>query len=317
MADRWLSARAAALVAAVLLVGTVAGLALRTLAPPRITLETMDDQLGIHEFSDRGRCELRARNASRPWVTHQRDFPCEFSWKFVGHRQGTTRLHEQLYDVGQKRVVSIPGLERGDLQEWYTVRNRIFAEDAYRYTFSDEAGAFSPPPGARDRVTLGLVESGGRPDGDPQLLVARTFEERGVDERAGLDAVHWNSSYRRARIQWHGYDQLRTEHVDAWVDRPTGFVLDNRVHVVIEVTPDQLARTSGAPLPPDLHGGEPVKVLELSFATTADSMQAHAEQIRRFHLLMGILFNGHLVGAAAGIGAVAFGAVAWRRRGTG
>lgn len=302
-----------ALAAAVML-GAVAGAAVTAWAvfPSWMGLEAMETRLGVDTFSDAGTCDLFARNASDPLETIDRTFPCRFRWRFVDHGDGTTRLHEALVDLDRDRVVEIPGMENGKLQEWYTVRSRMFADDAYRYTFSDQAGVFTPPPGARDRVTVGLVTSGGRPDGEPRLLVARSFEEVGVDPKAGIEAVHWNASYRRERITWHGVDQYRSEHADAWIDRDTGFLLENRVRVHVEMTPGQMAKAAGGSGPDDVVGsGEPMTVLRLDYATTEASTEAHAEEVRRFGRLVGLVETGPLIALGAAAGATV---IVWRDR---
>lgn len=314
VADPWIGSKGAWLIAAILGIGAISGFAVRGLVPQQITLETMDETLGVHGFGDHGTCQLFARNASDPARTIERTFPCEFTWEFVGHCDGTTRLHEALYDREKDRVVRIPGLDNGEMEEWYRVRSHMFHDDAYRYTFDSSAGVFTPPPGAGGSLTVGLVTSEGRPDGDARLLVRRTIDEQGTATIEGIETVHWNGSYRRHRVQWHGHDQYRTEHADLWIDRDTGFALRSRVHVLVEMTPDQMLRSFDAPLPPDLHGGEPVRVLELTFETTPASTQDHAEQVRRFDRLMLVVFQGHIWGTAVGLAAIA---AAWtaRRRG--
>lgn len=300
--------------AAAVVLGVVAGAALTASAmfDGWMSLETMETSLGVGTFSDTGTCDLFARNASDPLETIDRTFPCRFQWRFVDHTDGATRLHEALIDLERDRVVEIPGMDNGELEEWYTVRSRMFGDDAYRYTFSDDAGVFTPPPGARDRVTVGLVTSQGRPDGEPRLVLARSFEEVGTDTRAGIETVHWNASYRRERVTWHGVDQYRSEHADAWIDRGTGFLLENRVRVHIEMTPGQMAQAAGGESSGDLGTtGEPMTVLRLDYETTDESMEAHAEEVRRFGRLLGLVQAGPLIALVAGGGAAA---IVWRDR---
>lgn len=302
-----------AAVAAAGLLATVAVAAAVAAAwlPGAMSLQTLDETLGVPAFEDRGTCELWARNASDPLETVQRTFPCRFAWSFLDHDDGTTRLHEALYDEDRDEVLRIPGLPRGNLEEWYEVRSAMYAGDAYRYTFDPGAGVFAPPPDRHDRVAVGLVTSGGRPDGAPRLLLVRDLVEVGTGRRGGLDAVHWNATYRRAEIVWHGHEQLRSEQQDLWVDRRTGFVLSNRVRVVVEMTPAQLLRATGVPVPGDL-GGEPLRMVELTYESTPASTADHAAKVRSFHRLMALAWDGPAIALAAGSGAVVAGVGARR-----
>lgn len=297
--------------AAVLAVAAVAFLATATVVPGSVSLGTLEEQLDMTGFADTGTCDLRARNASNPLVEVQRTFPCRFAWTFVSHGDGTTRIHEKLVNLDADRVVRIPGLERGNLEEWFTVRNRLFADDAYRYDFDPGAGVFTPPPRARDEVDVGFVTSGGRADGSPRLQLIRSFREMGTETVEGVDVVHWNASYRRRPIRWHGYDQLRTEHVDAWIHRPTGLALRNEVHVLVEMTPAQMARVHGIPAP---DGGEPIRTLELTYRTSPASTRDHAAKVQDLRWSLWPVENGLWAGAASGAGALGLAWLGWRAR---
>lgn len=314
------SAQAALAGLAVLLaVAGVAAAAAAVAVPPRLSLAFLDGTLGVDAFRDEGVCEVWRRNASDPGNPDEDRFRCAFALEFEEHRDGTTLVHQVLRNLDRDRVVRVPGTDPPRLEEWFPVVSSMRGDDAWSYAYEgareEGAGVFTPPPGARGNVTVGWVTSNGSRDGEPRLQVARTYREEGVETVEGVEAVRWSSFFHRQRVVWHGQEQLRTEEAETWTDPRNGFTLRKDRTTIVEMTPAQLAANEDLPAPPGAEGGEPVKVAEVSYRTTAASTAEHADQIRSYERLMGLVGDGVWIGVALGVGAaVAGGAAVVRAR---
>lgn len=303
---------AAALLAAV----GLAAAGLGVLTPSHLSLAQMDQALGVEAFRDEGSCKVWRRNPSDPGNPEERTFRCSFSFEFVEHRERTTLVHRVLRNLDRDRVVRVPGADPPRIEEWFPVVSAATGPDAWSYAFpgGEKAGVFTPPPGARGTVEVGVVTSNGSRSGTPRLLVERTYREADVETVEGVEAVRWVASYRREEVVWHGQEQLRSLTSTTWTDPRNGFTLAKRRTVVVEMTPDMMARNRGYTAPPGAEVGEPVKVAEVAYRTTEEAREGHAEDIRSYEGLMGWVERGPAIGAGFGLAAAVLGAAAWRGR---
>lgn len=305
--------QATALVFAGLLgVGAIAGAVAPSIAPDLMTMETMADWMEVDRYQDRGTCDVWVTNMSNPTERIERDFACSFFWDWSLYQDGEAYVHEALYDLEKEQVFEVPNMARGNLEEFYHVDGHMLTRDALTFQADGVSGAgvLMPPPGARDNVTMGWVASGGERGGEQRLIAARDLQEVGTQQVEGLEAVAWNSTVDRERVTWHGYDVYMTEHVDMLSDPKTGWVLEMQRHVVVEMTPSQMAAASGNPLPPAFEGtGEPERVMELTYRTSAGAIDDHAAQAKEFRRMMWPIEDGETIdnvaGASAGFLAVA------------
>lgn len=308
-------------VLATVLVAAGAAVAVGLVAPGNLSLAQMDRFLGVGALRDEGHCQVWRRNAGDPGDPEERAFRCSFASEFVEHREGTTLVHQVLRDLDRDRVVRVPGADPPRLEEWFPVVSSSVGPDAWAYAFpgGEEAGVFSVPPGARGAVEGAEVTSNGSRNGEPRILVERTYREAGVETVEGVEAVRWEASYHREEAVWHGQEQLRTLSSTTWVDPRNGIVLAKHRTQVVEMTPAMMARNQGYEAPPGVDEGEPVKVAEVTYRTTEDAREGHAAQVRDYERLKGLLADGPALGTVLGLAGLGVGAAAvgLGRRGAG
>lgn len=200
-------------------------------------------------------------------------------------------------------------MDRGNLEEWYRVDGHMLTEDAlsFQVTAPRDPGVLMPPPGAKDRVTMGWVSSGGEPDGQEVLVHPRELVETGNRSYQGIDTVVWESSFQRERVTWHGYDVLLSEDVELTSDPRTGWILEMERDVLVEMTPGQMADAFGFQLP--VEEGEPRAVMELVYKTTEEGIADHVEEDRFFRRLVTPIEEHRAVAGISSVPAALFGSV--------
>lgn len=287
-------------------VGAAVGTVAPDLADDAMTMATMSDWMGEDRYQDRGTCDFHAVNMSNPTDEIERDFACSFYWDWSLYQDGDAYVHEVLYDLEEDEIFQVPEMERGRMHEFYHVDGHMLTEDALTFQRADpEAGVLMPPPGARGNVSMGWVESGGERGGHERLVLARDLQEVGTQQVDGLEAVRWNSTVEREPVTWHGYEAYMTEHVTLVNDPETAWVLEMRRHVLVEMTPAQMADAFGQP-PPSALGdpGGPEPVMELTYRTSAAAIDDHADKAREFQRMMWPIDHGdeidNVAGASAG-----------------
>ncbi len=292
----------AGLVGVTALVGALAP----SMAGDVMTMATMNDVMDVDRYQDRGTCDFWARNMSNPTDEIDRDFACSFYWDWSLYQEGDAYVHEVLYDLEKDEIFQVPEMDRGRMHEFYHVDGHMLTEDALTFqNAGPDAGVLMPPPGARDNVSMGWVESGGERGGEERLVLPRDLQEVGTSTIDGIEAVHWNSTVERELVTWHGYEAYMTEHVDLVNDPKTAWVLEMKRHVLVEMTPAQMADAFGQPLPAALGDpGEPMPVMELTYRTSAGAISGHADKSHEFRRMMWPIETGedleNIAGASAG-----------------
>ncbi len=293
------------LVAMALVAGlsSAAGVYAPKLAPDLMTMETMEELFGTNRYEDRGTCDFWVVNMTQPNERIERDFACSFYWDWSLYQGGNAYVHEALVDLEQGEVFRVPHMDRGNMEEWYHVDGHMLTDNALAFTNTTggDAGVLMPPPGARGELTMGWVSSGGIYGGPEQLIVARPLIEQGNETIEGLETIQWESHVDRARVSWHGYDVYLSEDVSLASDPKTGWVLEMYRHVLVEMTPGQMAEAFGLPLPADPGGLEPI--MELTYQTTPGAIGQHAEENRGFRSLMAPIEHGDDIARVGGASA--------------
>lgn len=288
----WTLRRLATVAYLVAVAGTAAAAAgplVPAMAPGMMTMETMDRAFGVGRYEDEGRCDFWVTNMSMPTERIERAFDCGFFWDWTAQVDGYHYVHEALVDRETGLVFEVPEMPRGNLEEWYRVDGHMLTAEALRFATPD-AGVLMPPPGSRGQLVMGWIESGGRRGGEERLLVPRELREVGVEEVAGIETVHWESAHERVPVVWHGYDAYLTEEVALWSDPKTAWILKMERHVVVEMTPAQMAKSQGVDPPPSLAGtgpmNEPQPVMELQYRTVESGTAKHREETLFFQSLV-------------------------------
>lgn len=286
------------------------GLAAPPVAPDVMTMETMANHMGQERYQDRGSCDLWVVNMSFPADQIERTFPCSFYWDWSHRDDGTAYVQEALLDLEEDAIFEVPEMDRGRMEEWYHVDGHMLTDEALSFTLEadEEPGVLMPPPGTEDQAIMGWVTSGGERGGEESLLHPRELEAVEDTRREGLEVRYWQSSFARERVTWHGYDVYMTEEVDMWQDPRTAWVIEMRRHIVVEMTPKQMAEAVGQPTPPG-PDGEPQQVMEFTYRSSPEAMAEHAETARTFRNLMFPIENGPVLGQVGVASAIAFGSL--------
>lgn len=277
------------------------------LAQDVMTMETMDRAFEVGRYEDVGRCDFWVVNMSKPDERIERSFGCGFFWDWRTHDAGVAYVHEALVDHETGRAFRVPGMERGNMEEWYHVDAHMLTPDALRFAIPD-AGVLMPPPGARASLVMGWVESGGERGGEQRLVHPRDLRETAQEEVLGIPTVKWESRFERQPARWHGYDVFLSEEVALWSDPRTAWILKMERHVVVEMTPAQMAAVLGAPPPAPLPGAldGPQPVMELTYRTVDEGTAKHREETLFFQGLVAWIERAPaLVRPAMGVATVA------------
>lgn len=268
----------------VVVAGLVGTLMIPHVAPHAMTMGTMDAMMGVDRYQDRGRCDFWVVNMSFPAERIEREFPCGFHWDWSTRDDRGAYIQEALLDHERGAIFEVPNMERGRMEEWYHVDGHMLTDDALAFTTVDGAGVLMPPPGSSGNLTIGWVESNGTQDGEERLVHARNATEDGSATIRGIDTVRWTSSFRREPATWHGYDVHLSERVAMWSDPKTGWILKMHRHVVVEMTPSQMAAAAGHDAPST--GSDPRPVMELDYRSVPEGVDRHVDQDRTFRAMM-------------------------------
>lgn len=326
--------RAGVLLIIVAVIASAAGAALASapLAAPRVmTMGTMSWMMGVTGYHDEGHCRFSMVDMDNPTETIEREFSCGFAWDWSEYEDGEALVHEVLYDFETGGVFTVPGMEGGQMQEWYRVNAHMLTPDALQFLgpVRGQAGVLMPPPGSNDVLTMGWVESNGQKGAQERLVTPRALNVVGETEAYGIKWQEWASSLDRVRTSWHGYDLYLSEDVFMRSDPQTAWILQMDRHVVVEMTPYQMAEAFGMGVDESFLGlpveipldkgslGEPEWVMELHYRTLDEKRSDHAEQTQEFQELLALIDNsgklgpwvllGSLAGLLAGIALVAVG----------
>lgn len=278
-------------------------------APQMMTMATMDRAFEVSRYEDVGRCDFWVVNMSKPDERIERSFDCGFFWDWSAHEAGVAYVHEALVDHGTGRVFEVPEMERGRLEEWYHVDAHMLTPDALRFRLPG-AGVLMPPPDAAGALVMGWVESGGELGGEQRLVFPRALAETAREEAAGVPTLKWESRFAREPVQWHGYDVFLTEEVTLWSDPRTAWILQMERHVLVEMTPAQMAAVLGVAAPSQAEGvgplHEPRPVMELTYRTVDAGVAKHREETLFFQSLVAWIHRAPgLVRPALGVTVVA------------
>lgn len=251
-------------------------------APSAMTMETMDDLLGVSRYEDTATCEFWVINMTNPTERIERDFACGFYWDWSVHENQTAYVHEVLLDRDRRQIFQVPHMDRGRMEEWYHVDAHMLTEDALSFTEAGEgAGVLMPPPGAEGELTMGWVSSGGQKHAPEHLVHGRQLQQTGTKTIDGITTRVWESSFERVETTWHGYDIHLSEEVSLASDPRTGWILEMERHVLVEMTATQMAKAFGFQLPIE-DRGEPQAIMELDYRSTDQARAQHVEENRFF-----------------------------------
>lgn len=175
------------------------------------------------------------------------------------------------------------------MEEWYHVDGHMLRAGALEFSVAG-AGVLMPPPGARDAVAMGWVESGGVKGGQERLVAPRDLRATGTGLIQGIPTVQWESRFDARPSTWHDHGILLTEEIRFDGDPKTGWILTMERRVLVEMTPEQALAFFGLPVPIDvsaLQGGPAtLPIMELVYRTTPAGVDAHVAEDRTFRAMM-------------------------------